>query len=417
MDVVYRRCCGIDVHKETVAACVLRWEEGGQVRKEKKVFGTMTRSLHELAAWLSQHEVTHVAMEATGVYWEPVWNVLEGQFQLLLINPEHYKGLRGKKTDLKDGERIGELLQHGLLSGSFVPPCEIRALRGLTRHRASLAQERVRVFSRIQKLLEDANIKLASVASDVLGLSGAAMLDAIAAGQDDPKKLAEMARGKLRAKLPALRLALEGRVQAHHRFLLRELLDHELHLQFQLGKIDEEIARRAVPYEETVARWKTIPGVDQITAWSLLAEIGTNMDQFPSPQQLASWAGVCPGNNESAGKRKSGKTRKGSPWLRRVLCQAAWAASHTKGTYLAAQFRRFAAKRGKKRAIIAVAHSILVIAYHMLKNTCDYQELGGDYFDRINSEGLKRYLVKRLEHLGYKVQLDAQPQPGSTACT
>ena len=227
MDVVYRRCCGIDVHKETLAACVLRWEEGGQVHKEKKVFGTMTRSLNELAAWLSQHEVTHVAMEATGVYWEPVWNVLEGQFQLLLINPEHYKGLRGKKTDLKDGERIGELLQHGLLSGSFVPPREIRALRGLTRHRASLAQERVRVFSRIQKLLEDANIKLASVASDVLGLSGAAMLDAIATGQDDPKKLAEMARGKLRAKLPALRLALEGRVQEHHRFLLRELLDHE----------------------------------------------------------------------------------------------------------------------------------------------------------------------------------------------
>jgi transposase len=215
-------------------------------------------------------------------------------------------------------------------------------------------------------------------------------------------------------KLPALRLALEGRVQEHHRFLLRELLDHEMHLQSQLGKIDGEIARRALPYEETVARWKTIPGVDQITAWSLLAEIGSNMDQFPSPQQLASWAGVCPGNNESAGKRKSGKTRKGSPWLRRVLCQAAWAASHTKGTYLAAQFRRFAAKRGKKRAIIGVAHSILVIAYHMLKHACDYQELGGDYFDRINSEGLKRYLVKRLEHLGYKVQLDAQPQPGPT---
>jgi transposase len=308
MDVVHRRCCGIDVHKESVAACVLVWEESGHIRKDKRVFGTMTRQLRELAAWLQQHEVTHVAMEATGVYWEPVWNMLEGQFQLLLINPEHYKGLRGKKTDLKDGEWIGELLQHGLLSGSFVPPAEIRALRELTRYRATLAQERVRVFSRIQKVLEDANIKLASVASDVLGLSGRTMLSAMIGGEERPEKLAAMAQGKLRAKLPQLRLALEGQVQEHHRFLLQELLDHVRYVESKLTGVDQDIAQRMLPFSEAVARWKTIPGVDQVTAWSLVAEIGTNVDQFPSPQQLASWAGVCPGNNERAGKRKSGKT-------------------------------------------------------------------------------------------------------------
>ena len=391
---------------------MLVWEETGHIRKDKRVFGTMTRQLRELAAWLEQHEVTHVAMEATGVYWEPVWNILEGHFQLLLINPEHYKGLRGKKTDLKDGERIGELLQHGLLSGSFVPPAEIRALRELTRYRATLAQERVRVFSRIQKVLEDANIKLASVASDVLSLSGRTMLGALVGGEDRPEKLAEMAQGKLRAKLPQLRLALEGQVQEHHRFLLQELLDHVGQVESKLARVDQDIAQRMLPFSEAVARWKTIPGVDQVTAWSLVAEIGTNMDQFPSPQQLASWAGVCPGNNESAGKRKSGKTRKGSPWLRRVLCQAAWAASRTKRTYLAAQFRRLAARRGRKRAIIGVAHSILVMAYYMLKHGCDYQELGEDYFERINAEGLKRYLVKRLQHLGYQVHLEVQ-QPAA----
>jgi len=405
MEVLYPRCCGLDVHKATISACAVV-AEGKAKQRSMLRCGTMTPNLLALAEWLEGWGVTHVAMESTGVYWKPVWNILDGHFELLLVNAQHFKAVPGRKTDMRDSEWLAELLQHGLLRGSFVPPTEIRDLRDLNRNRAILAQERATVSNRIEKVLEDANIKLSSVASHVLGQSGRAMLHAIGAGEENVDKLAEMARAKLRNKIPELRVALQGRLRDHHRLLIRHWLEQLDGLEKQIAEMDLEIDKQNVPYRETIERLMTIPGVDRITASGLIAEIGTNMDQFPSAQHLASWAGLCPGNDESAGKRRSGTTRKGNPWLRRVLCQAAWAASHTKDTYLAAQFRRLAAKRGKKRAIIAVAHTILIIAYHVIRRGEVYRELGGDYFDRTNCEGLKRYLVRKLEKLGQKVTLE-----------
>ncbi len=405
MDVIYRRCCGLDVHKDRVSACVLVAEATGRRRKELRRFGTMTRDLLELLDWLLAMRVTHVAMESTGVYWKPVWNILEGHVEVLLANAQHIKVVPGRKTDTQDCEWIADLLQQGLLRGSFVPPEPIRDLRDLTRYRAILSQETTDVANRIQKVLEDANVKLGSVASDVLGVSGRAMLEAIVEGEHDPTRLAQMARQRLRKKIPELRVALEGRVRDHHRFLLKQLLDHLKFLEEKIAEVERQIERCMVPFEKAVTLWITIPGVDVVTAWSLVAETGARMEQFPSAQHLASWAGLCPGNNESAGKRKSGKTRKGSLWLRRALSQAAWAAAHTKATYLAARYRRLAARRGAKRAIIAIAHNILVIAYWLLHTDRPYQDLGADYFDRINAEGLKRYLVKRLERMGHQVVL------------
>jgi transposase len=316
----------------------------------------------------------------------------------------------GRKTDQKDAEWIAQLLQHGLLRPSYVPEEIIRDLRDLTRMRASLSQEISRISSRIQKVLEDANVKLASVATNVLGKSGRAMLEAIIAGQDDPEQLTALALGHLRAKAPQLRLALAGKIREHHRFLLKRLLhqidcfEHEIEL---LDERLEEIGKQGPELANAVARWDTIPGVDRIGAWALVAEVGNNIAQFPSAEQLASWAGLCPGNHESAGKRLGGKTRKGSPWLRRMACQCAWAAARTKNTYLSAQFRRLASKRGNKRAIIAVAHSLLIIGYYLQEKQSSYDDLGGDYFDRIHADGLKRYLVRRLEQLGHKVTLAA----------
>lgn len=403
MEVVYPRCCGLDIHKDTIAACVLLAGTGKQ--KHLQRFGTVTSELRRLAAWLHQLGVIQVAMESTGVYWKPIWNVLEAEFELCLVNAQHIKNVPGRKTDLKDCEWIAQLLQHGLLRASFVPERSLRQLRDLNRYRASLIGERNRVANRIQKVLEDANIKLASVASDVLGQSGRAMLQAMITGETSPEKLAEMARGQLRKKLPALQLALEGSVQEHHRFWLRQLLDHLNFLEQKIADLEQEIEHRCSPYQEALERWDTIPGVDRITACGLVAEIGVRAEQFPSAHHLASWAGLCPGNDESAGKRRSGKTRKGDAWLRTILCQAAWAASHTKRTYLAAQYHRIAAKRGRKRAIIAVAHSILVIAYMLLQRREPYRELGGDYFERLNPVGLTRYLVRRLQRLGHTVTL------------
>ena len=407
MQVVHEVCCGLDVHKKSVTACVL-WASGR--RKQIRAFGTFTRELLELGDWLRACGVTHVAMESTGVYWKPVWNLLEGQFEVLLVNAQHIKAVPGRKTDQKDSEWIADLLQHGLLRASFVPPTPIRELRDLTRYRASLAQEINRIANRIQKVLEDANIKLASVATDTLGASGRAMLEAIIHGEQDSQRLAEMSRGLLRNKIPELRQALEGRVTAHHRFLLRELLDHLYFVESKMQRIEQEVAERLGPFQSEVARLCTIPGVDRVTAWGLLAEIGLNMKQFPDAQHLASWAGLCPGSHESAGKRKSGKIRKGSLWLRRCLCQGAWAVSTKKNNYLSALYRRLAARRGSKRATIAVAHKLLVIAYHILRDGTCYSDLGADYFDRLNPEGLRRRLTKRLEGLGFKVTLEPLAQ-------
>lgn len=408
MDVLYRCCCGMDVHKDTVAACVLVWEVGG-ARKQKRIFGTTTQQLLELSDWLHSQEVTHVAMESTGVYWKPIWNILEGQFDITLVNAQHFRSVPGRKTDLKDGEWIGDLLQHGLLRKSFVPERPIRELRDLTRSRAMLAREKVRLSCRIQKVLEDANIKLSSVASDVLGSSGRAMLNAMIKGETDPAALAEMAQKRLRAKIPQLQIALRGRLTEHHRFLLKQWMEMLEAVESRIAIFDEKIEETGRPFAEAVDTWVTIPGIDRVAGWCLAAEIGTNMDQFGSAEHLSSWAGVCPGNNESAGKKKSGKTRRGSVWLRRVLCEAAWAAWHCKRSYFRAQFHRLAGKKGKKRALIAVAHSVLVVVYILRKRGCVYEDLGCDYFERINQDQLTRYHTKKLQRLGYTVTLTPQP--------
>jgi transposase len=404
MELLYPRCCGLDVHKKSITACVLL-AEGKKRQKVLRRFGTVTAEVRELAAWLASFSVTHVAMESTGVYWKPIWNVLEGQFELLLVNAAHIKNVPGRKTDMKDCEWIAQLLQHGLVRGSFVPDRSTRELRDLNRQRVALIGERNRVANRVQKVLEDANIKLASVASDALGLSGRSMLEAIIKGERDPETLAGLARGVLRRKVDALRLALDGRVTEHHGFCLKQLLAQYDFVNGQIDELEQEIARRSTGMQEAVRLLDTIPGIDQIAARALLAEIGAKMEQFPTAQHCASWAGLCPGNNESAGKRLHGKTRKGSPWLRRVLVQAAWAASHAKDTYLRSQFFRLAARRGKKRALVAVAHTILVIAWHVLKSRSSYHELGGDFFEKRQTEALQRSLVRRLERLGHYVTL------------
>jgi transposase len=410
MEVIYPCCCGLDVHKKSVTACVLWAEAKGKSRKQKKRFGTFTHDLLQLADWLAQCGVTHAAMESTGVYWKPVWNILAEQFEVLLVNAQHIKAVPGRKTDQKDSEWIADLLQHGLLRGSFVPPQPIRELRDLTRYRVSLVQEINRIANRIQKVLEDANIKLASVASDALGASGRAILEAMLAGEQDAARLAEMAQGKLRNKIPELKLALEGRMTEHHRFLLRQLFEHLRFTESKLREIEQEIDKRMLPFEDKVTRLCTIPGVDRVTACGMLAEIGMNMNQFPSSGHLASWACLCPGSFESAGKRLSGKMRKGNVSLRRCLSQAAWAISMMKNNYLSALYRRIAARRGAKRAVMAVAHALLVIAYHMLKRKEDYRELGADHFDRIDVNRIRRSLVNRLERLGHKVTLEPLAQ-------
>lgn len=406
MEILYGRCAGIDVHKKNVVVCVRRADGPTKERQQVRTFGTMTQQLLSLVDWLVAEGVTHVAMESTGVYWKPVFNLLEGLCEVILVNAHHIKQVPGRKTDVKDCQWIAELLQHGLLKASFVPPPPIRELRDLTRQRTQLVGEKTAVANRIQKVLEDANIKLASVATDVLGVSGRNMLQALIAGESDPEKLANLARMRLRAKIPELQLALHGRTTEHHRFLLRMHLDHVRHLEDLIARLSGRIEEVLTPFAEARQKLVTIPGISDRVADTVIAEIGTNMDQFPTPGHLASWTGMCPGNNESAGKRHSGRTTKGNRWLRTALVQAAWAASHTKNTYLAAHYKRLAGRRGRKRALVAVGHTLLEIIWHVLKKGTTYVELGPTYLDQLNPERLRRQLVKRLERLGHKVTLD-----------
>ena len=405
MDTMYRCCAGLDVHKETVAACVRRVDAAGRVVKEVRTFGTTTGALLQLLDWLTAEGVQAAAMESTGVFWKPIWNILEGSVKVILVNARHIKNVPGRKTDVKDCDWIAQLLQHGLLRASFVPERPQRELRDLTRQRSQLTAEQSRVSNRIHKTLEDANIKLGSVATDILGVSGRDMIRALIGGQEDPNQLADLARRRLRAKLPALREALRGHLTDHHRFMLRQLMDHLDYLDRQIAAFDKRIEVLMRPFQEAIARLMTMPGVGLLTAQNVLAEIGTDMSRFPTDQHLASWAAMCPGNRESAGKRKSGHTNHGNRWLRTALVQAAWAASHSKKTYLAAQYRRLAGRRGKKRAIVAVGHTMLVMMYHMLRDGVEYQELGPDYLDKLQPLRLTTYLVKRLESLGHQVKL------------
>ncbi len=405
MEVVYARCCGLDIHKKLAVACLIVPGPDGTPQKTIRSFGTMTGELVALADWLQAAGCTHVAMEATGVYWKPLYNVLEERFTLLLVNARHIKAVPGRKTDVRDCEWIADLLRHGLLQASFVPDRWQRELRELTRYRTALVGERSAEVNRLQKTLEGANLKLASVATDPLGKSGRRILDALLTGTTDPAVLADLAQGKLRAKLPQLERALEGRVGSHQRFLLARQLAHLDDLDTLIEEVSAEIAERLRPFEAELARLDTIPGVGRRAAEILLAELGTDMSRFLSAAHLASWAGMAPGNHESAGKRKSGKTRKGNPYVRRVLVEAAQAAGRTKDTYLAAQYRRLAARRGKKRAAVAVGHSILVRVYYLLQRQTTYEELGADYFDERHRHVVRHRLVDRLERLGYKVTL------------
>jgi transposase len=408
MEVVYQRCAGLDVHKKSVVACrIIPDAEQGWQREVRK-FGTMTDELLALSDWLRQEAVTHVAMESTGVYWKPIFNILEGEFTVLLVNAHHIKYVPGRKTDVKDAEWIAQLLQHGLLKASFIPQVAQRDLRDLTRYRTKLIQDRSQEINRVQKVLEDANLKLGSVASDVLGVSGREMLQQIIAGQDDPLLLAQLARGRLREKIGQLEKALNGRVRETHRLLLKLHLEHIDDLNAKISTLSQEIDRLLIPFDQTQAleRLDTIPGVNRQVAEVILAELGSDMRQFPSAAHAASWAGLTPGKNESAGKNRSSKTTKGNKYLKAMLVQAAHTVGRSQDTYLGSQFRRLAARRGKKRAAVAVAHTILVIAYHLLKRGTIYQQLGSDYFDQRNAQHLQRQLVNRLERLGYTVILE-----------
>lgn len=443
MRLMNERCAGLDVHKKTVVACPRWTDTDGIVRSEVRTFGTTTPELLEMADWLSEWGVTIVAMESTGEYWKPVFNLLEGQYEVLLVNAKHVKQVPGRKTDVKDAEWLAELVSYGLLKASFIPPKPQRDLRDLTRHRVKLVQERARVVNRLQKVLEHANIKLASVASDVMGVSGRAMLAALVEGKLEAEEMAALAKGRLRNKMEALQKALTGVVRTHHRFMLAQHLAHIDFLDEQLANVSAEIGARIeamsqppdVPgdkdapksqsddgqagqplltWRQSVVLLDTAPGVDQRAAEMVLAETGINMAQFPNQHHLTAWAGLAPGNNQSGSKRKNAKTREGNRNLRQIMIQIAWAASRTKGSYAQALYRRLAARRGKKRAIVAVARSLLESFYYMLSYGEPYKDLGGDYFDNRRKEAKVDILTKQLQKLGYSVHLEmlaAQPAP------
>ena len=400
MEVLHPRCCGLDVHKKTVTACVIT-PDGREIR----TFGTMTNDLLKLKEWLHESKVTHVAMESTGVFWKPIYNLLEDGFNLLLVNAQHIKAVPGRKTDVKDAEWIAQLLRHGLVRGSFVPDRNQRELRDLVRYRRSLIEERSREVNRIQKVLEGANIKLSSVATDVVGASGRAMLAAMVNGIDDPKALANMAKGTLRRKKASLEEALQGLISEQQKAILKIQLDHLDFLDKQIARLDEEISERMRPQQEVIERLDSIPGMDHRSSEEVLAEIGTEMSQFPTAAHLSSWAGLCPGSNESGGKRKNGRTRRGNRWLCSTLVRAARATTRRSNNYLSALYHRIVRRRGDKRAIFAVAHSIAVIIHTMLSKGTVYQDLGALYFDERDQERTVRRAVQRIERLGYKVSL------------
>jgi transposase len=410
MHVVNPTCAGIDVHKKNVKVCLVTRDSAGQRHEEVRTFATVTRQLLALRDWLQDNGCKVIAMESTGVYWKPLFNLFEGDFEILLVNPVHIKQVPGRKTDVKDCQWIAELLEHGLLRASFIPPVEIRDLRDLTRYRRRLVQTRTAEVNRVQKLLEQANIKLASVATDIMGVSGRAMLEALVHGeQQDPEQIAELAKGRLREKKTELALALEGRFRPHHTKLLRRILAHIDFLAESIAECEKEIDELCRPFATVVERLDGIPGVNLRSAQDLLAEIGLNMGQFPSHKHLCSWGGVSPGNNESGGRRKWARTKKGNKWLSAILVQCAQAAGHTKDSYLGAQFRRFAGRKGKNKAAVIVAHSILEAAYFVIRDQVSYHDLGSSHFDQLKKDHIIRSYIKRLENLGLKVEVTQMP--------
>jgi transposase len=408
MEVLHPRCCGLDVHKATVVACV-RLVIDGKAVKEARTFATTTASLLALSEWLTETKCTHVAMEATGVYWKPVWHILsDGDLELVLANAAHIKNVPGRKTDVKDADWISDLLAHGLIRASFVPDGPTQEMRTFLRTRKQFVREKASHTQRIQKTLEDANIKLDSVIADIMGLSGRKMIEALIAGEKDPAKLARLADPRVKASQETLREALRGRVTKQHRFLLRLHLDQIDTLDAAIAKIDREVEASIAPFRTAVGQVSSVPGVKDLSAWVIVSEIGTDMSRFATDAHLISWACLCPRNDESAGKRRSTRIRKGSSWLKTTLVQCAWSATRVKDSYLNAQFHRIKARRGPKKAILAVAASILTAVYHMLKDGTFYQDLGPKHFDPRTKERQKNRLIKRLADLGYVVELAPQ---------
>ena len=409
MEVLHPRCCGLDVHKDTVVACV-RLVIDGKTVKEVRTFSTTTADLMALSQWLAENKCTHIAMESTGVYWKPVWHILaDGQFELVLANAAHIKGVPGRKSDVKDADWVSDLLAHGLIRASFVPDSPTQEMRTLIRTRKQLSREQARHILRVQKTLEDANIKLDSVISDLMGVSGRKMIEALIAGQRDPAKLARLADPRVQASQETLRQALRGRVTKQHRFLLRLHLDQIDGLDAAIAKIDREVEAAIAPFRTAVEQVSSVPGVKNLAALQIISEIGTDMSRFPSDANLVSWACICPRSDESAGKRRSTRIRKGSPWLKTTLVQSAHSAVRMKGTYFQALFHRIRSRRGVKKAIVAVAASILTAIYHMLKDGTMFQDLGANHFDRRTKEQQKNRIVKRLAELGYAVEVAPLP--------